>query len=105
MDVGRPAKGYDGNRRRIHRAGKAFGVPKSTLYDDVKGKVEVERRPGPLTALTSDEERMLVDWAAEMSRIGYGRTGQQICEIAKKILDKDKRPNPFTDNKPDKDWW
>ena len=89
----------------MRKAAEAYGVPKSTLYDHVKGKVEVGSRPGPPTVLTSVEESMLVDWAIEMSRIGYGRTRQQICEMVKQILDKDKRPNPFTDNRPGKDWW
>ena len=89
----------------IRKAGQAYGVPKSTLFDYLKDNTDVEKRLGPETVLTSDEESVLVDWAIEMSRIGYGRTRQQICEMVKQILDKDKRRNPFTDNRPGKDWW
>jgi len=35
-----------------------------------------------------------------MARIGYGRTRQELPHTVKTILDKDKRPNPFHDNKP-----
>lgn len=63
------------------------------------------RRPGPLPVLTPDEEKRLVEWAVEMAKIGYGQTRHQICEMVKKIIEKDGRPNPFKDNRPGKDWW
>lgn len=68
-------------------AGEAYSVPKCTLYDHVKGKEEVGKQPGPPTVLTSVKENMLMDWVIEMSRISYGRTQQQICELVKQILD------------------
>ena len=40
-----------------------------------------------------------------MAEIGYGQTRQQITEMVKKILDRTGRSNPFTNNKPGKDWW
>ena len=40
-----------------------------------------------------------------MSKIGYGRTQEQIIETVKAILDKDGRNNPFVDNRPGRDWW
>ena len=51
------------------------------------------------------EEQCLVNWAIEMNKIGYGQTRRQVCEMVKKILHKDGRPNPFKDNRPGKDWW
>ena len=48
---------------------------------------------------------MIVEYAIEMSRIGYGRTREQILEIVKKVIDKDERPNPFKHNKPGRKWW
>lgn len=40
-----------------------------------------------------------------MSRIGYGRTRQELYLTVKKILDDDGRKTPFKDNKPGKDWY
>lgn len=40
-----------------------------------------------------------------MSEIGYGQCRQHICLMVKKLLEQNKRPNPFTDNLPGKDWW
>ena len=55
------------------------------------------------TVLTKEEE--IVKWTMKMSEIGYGQTRQQITEIVKRILDHTKRSNPFTYNRPGKDWW
>ena len=79
-------------------------IPKSTIYDHFAGNVKGYKR-GPATVLTEAEENMLANWAVEMVKIGYGRTRQQITEMVKAILDKDGRPNPFSDNRPGKDWW
>ena len=48
---------------------------------------------------------MLVEWALEMAKIGYGRTREQISEMVKRLLDKDGRLNPFVENRPGRDWW
>ena len=82
-----------------------YGIPKSTLCDHATGKVEIGRRQGLKPVLTRDEEESLVQWALEMNEIGYGQTRRQICDTIKKILDKDGRHNPFTDNRPGSHWW
>ena len=81
-----------------------YGIPKSTLHDHKIGKVSTSKK-GPSTVLSSSEEDSLVQWILHMADIGYGRTREQVCLIVKKILDKDGRANPFTDNYPGKDWW
>ena len=45
----------------IRKAAEANSIPRSTLHDHVKGKLEVGSQPGPPTVLTSDEEGVLVD--------------------------------------------
>ena len=73
-----------------------YGIPKSILFDNVTGKVKVGRRQGSKPALTKDdsEEQTLVQWALAMNKIGTRR------QTVNKILDKDGRHNPFTDNQP-----
>ena len=85
----------------FRRAEAAYGI----LYDYATGKVEFGSKPGPSSILTAAEEQMIVEYAIEMSRIGYGRTREQILEIVKKVIDKDERPNPFKHNKPGSKWW
>ena len=89
----------------FRKAEQKYGIPKSTLNDYTTGRVEIGKRQGPQPVLRKDEEPYLVNWAVEMNKIGYGQTRRQICEMVKKILDKDGRPNPFKDNRPGKDWW
>ena len=79
----------------FRKAALKYGIPKSTLNDYTTGKVEVGKRHGTPSVLRKDEEQCLVNWAVEMNKIGYGQTRRQICEIVKKILDKDGRPNPL----------
>lgn len=54
------------------------------------------------TILIDTEERGLVEWAVKMAAIGYGCTRDQVVETVK---NKAGRPNPFTDNRPGKEWW
>ena len=89
----------------FRKAELKYGIPRSTLNDYTTGRVEIGKRQGPQPVLRKDEELYLVNWAVEMNKIGYGQTRRQICEMVKKILDKDGRPNPFKDNRPGKDWW
>ena len=88
----------------FRKAELKYGIPRSTLNDYTTGKVEVGKRQGPPPVLRKDEEQCLVNWAIEMNKIGYGQTRRQVCEMVKKILDKDGRPNPFKDNRPRNDW-
>lgn len=87
----------------LRAASKHYGIPSSTLHDKVHGKTPMSR-PSK-TVLTTAEEQKLVDWVLHMARIGYGRTRQEVLDTVKRIIDADNRPNPFTDNRPGKDWW
>ena len=91
-------------RMSFREAALAYGIPKSTLHDHYLGKVKGTKR-GPATVLSEAEESMLVEWALEMAKIGYGRTREQISEMVKRLLDKDGRLNPFVENRPGRDWW
>ncbi|KAJ8304124.1 hypothetical protein KUTeg_017707 [Tegillarca granosa] len=87
----------------LRKASKVYGIPRSTLSDKVNYKTPI--KPSKRTILTEAEETRLVGWISEMSRIGFGRTKQELLTTVKNILDKDGRPNPFTDNRPGKDWY
>ena len=57
-----------------------------------------------LSVFTESEEQRIAEWCVYMARIGYGRTRQVVLHTVKTILDEDKRPNPFHDNKPGRAW-
>ena len=86
----------------FHKAELKYGIHKSTLNDYTTDRVEIGKRQGPSPVLRKDEEQYLVNWAVEMNKIGYGQMRRQICEMVKKMLDRDGRPNPFKDNRPEK---
>ena len=50
--------------------------------------------------MTTAEEEKLVQYVVEMSRIGYGCTKQQVQDMVQAIIEKDGRPNPFTNDRP-----
>ncbi len=88
----------------LNAAAKSYGIPKTTLFDTVKGNYATHRE-GPRTVLTDKEEERLARWIVDMSRIGYGRTRQELLGTVKRIIDADGRKTPFKDNKPGKDWY
>ncbi|XP_071109876.1 uncharacterized protein [Haliotis cracherodii] len=87
------------------KAAVAFGIPKSTLHDKLSNKVPLVYRKGPSPILSKDEERHLSDWAIHMSSIGYGRTRDELLDTVQKIIKLDGRENPFTDDRPGRDWF
>ena len=89
----------------LRQAASSFQIPKSTLSNKVKGKTSVGCRPVPATVLTSTEETMLANWAIHMAKIGFGRTREELLDKVQEILKEDGRENPFTDDKPGKDWY
>lgn len=89
----------------LRKASALYGIPKSTLGDYASGKREIGSTRGPPTILTAAEEKKLADWALEMSRIGYGRTKEQILLAVQQIVAADKRPTPFTGGRPGNKWW
>ena len=89
----------------IRTAAAAHGVPKSTLYVYAKGRIEVGSRSGPDTVLTAAEEEKIVEYIVHMSKIGYGRTKENVSRIVQKILVEEGRPKPFKDNLPGRKWW
>ena len=89
----------------VREAAAKYCVPKSTVHDHSSMKVKQISRPGPPPVLTVEEENELEQWIIKMAEIGYGQCRQQVITMVKKILDTHKRPNPFPDNTPGKDWW
>lgn len=85
-------------------AAAKYAIPRSTLNDHIKNPSR-EMKCGPSPVLQKEEEERLVKWIIDMSEIGYGQCREQVCLMVKKILDSDKRPNPFPNNMPGKDWW
>ena len=65
----------------IRRAAEMFGVPCSTLHDQISGKVKQYARQGPKPYLTPEEKDELANFLLRCARIGYPHTRQQVIGI------------------------
>ena len=89
----------------VRKAAQKWGIKKSTLQDRLNGRIEIERRCGPLPVLTSQEENQFADWLIELANRGFGVSKDSLFQAVKKFLDKDGRPTPFKNNKPGNKWF
>ena len=67
-------------------AARSHGVPKSTLYDRVTGRVTHGTKPGPNPYLTKAEETELSKFLVVTSKAGYGKTRSEVKLIAERAL-------------------
>ena len=70
----------------IRRASEEYGVPKSTLYDRVSGRVQHGCRPGPAGYLTVEEEEELAHFLLRCAEIGYPHTLAQVLAIVQQVV-------------------
>ncbi|XP_028399448.1 uncharacterized protein LOC114522874 [Dendronephthya gigantea] len=92
------------NGMSLRAAAKKWGIPKSSLYERICGRVEYDRRSGPPPILTKKEERYLAKYLLEMDKNGRKLTKNNVFDIVKKMLDEAKRKTQFTDNRPGEKW-
>uniref|UniRef100_A0A1X7V1N7 HTH psq-type domain-containing protein n=1 Tax=Amphimedon queenslandica TaxID=400682 RepID=A0A1X7V1N7_AMPQE len=55
----------------VRHASELFGVPKSTLYDRVSGRVQHRAHPGPSAYLMKEKEDELPRFLLRCANIGY----------------------------------
>ena len=73
----------------ITTAARVHGVPKTSLFNRVKGRVIHGVKPGPKQYLSTEEETELAEFAIEAAFVGCGQTRKQIMTIAENVA-KDK---------------
>lgn len=67
-------------------AARTFKVPRSTLFYKHSGKYPVERKMGPVTVLSPNEEKLLSDWILHMDNHGFPITKSQLIDSVQKLL-------------------
>lgn len=65
----------------ISQAARDHGVPKTTLYDRVSGRVVHGSKPGPQPYLSGQEESELGSYLKHCARVGYGKTRRDVLSI------------------------
>lgn len=89
----------------LRGAQKKFNVPKSTLFEKIKGNITAKCRSGPKSILSTVEEASITDWAIKCSSRGQPRTPLDIRFAAKAIIEKFPRKSVFKDNLPSHTWY
>ena len=84
----------------IRRAAEMYNVPKSTLGDQVSGKVCINAKPGPSMYLTQFEEDELTSFLIRCSEIGFPRSRNQILGLVQQIIN-----NKGIDRHVSNGWW
>lgn len=72
----------------IKAAAKAFAVPRTTLLYKINGRHPEERRMGPKTNLSSEEESVLINWMFKCAHKGFPVTKQQLLESVELYIKK-----------------
>ncbi len=69
------------------QAAEMYGVPKSTVYDHVSGRVAFGARPGPDPYLSVEEEEELASFLIQTAKIGYPHTKRQVLVLVQQMVD------------------
>jgi len=72
----------------INRAAITHGVPRTTLKDRLSGRVVHGTKMGPKCYLTHEEEKELVDFLVNCSKMGYGKTRNEVLKIVEAVMKK-----------------
>lgn len=81
-----------------------FKIPESTIRAKL-GHKYAEKKPGPQTVLTSDEEAELVKWIVQCSKAGFPVDKNMLLDNVQMLCDKLKKKTPFVNNKPGQSWY
>ncbi|GFS02692.1 tigger transposable element-derived protein 6-like protein [Elysia marginata] len=86
----------------LNEASRSFGIPLSTLGDKVRRRRSIKARSKFL--LTNEEEAYLVDWGILYAECLLGRTGDDLKNEVKEILELRGDEGRRGDDLPGKDW-
>ncbi|XP_019854672.1 PREDICTED: tigger transposable element-derived protein 2-like [Amphimedon queenslandica] len=70
----------------VRLAAELYGIPKSTLYDRIRGNVQHGTKPGPVPYLTKEEEVILAKFLIKCSQIGFPRTVSEVLALVRQTI-------------------
>ena len=89
----------------VAAAARSNCVPRVSLLYKSKGVWPVEKKMGPCSIFTKEEEEYMVSWITNSARAGFPIQKNDLLDSAQKILKDLKRPNPFTEGRPGQSWY
>lgn len=93
------------NGSSIKGSAKIFNVPRTTLADKVHGKTPIQRKMGPQSVLSTEEEKLLEEWIIHLAERRFPVTKDQLLDSVQVLIKRLKRPNPFTNGRPGRHWY
>lgn len=88
-----------------YAAAKKYDVPRRTLDDRLKGRVQHGTNPGPLTVLTKEEEASLVAYLLHMAQHGFPLTPTMTKAFAWAIAIRYGKGDRFSEVGLSMHWW
>lgn len=88
----------------LNSAAKKYGIPKGTLHNKITGKVPIQRKMGPDTVLTTEEEQKIETWILTKAKLGFPMHPDIVQDAVQKVLNSSGRKTQFTDNRPGRKW-
>lgn len=76
----------------VSTASKIYNVPRSTLSDKYHGRSPVERKMGPESVLSNEDEKLLIQWIFDVAKYGF-----PVKEL--------KKSTSFTNGRPGRGWY
>ena len=89
----------------IRSASQKFKVPFPTIRCKHRGSYDVEKRSGPATILTREEEQQLVDYILLMGNKGFPFTKHMLLDSVALLIKKLKKQTTFTGGRPGRHWF
>lgn len=89
----------------VATAAKKHKVPRSTLWNKIKGKTPRKRQMGRDSYLSSAHENTLVDWIKKVSKAGFPVSRDQLLDSVRKLVIELEIETPFKNNRPGKRWY
>lgn len=89
---------------KLREASRKYNVPHSTLINKLKSTT-LERKMGPSTILTKDEEELICKWIFANAKKGIPINKKTLMLTVGEIINNDKRKNPFKNGVPGEKWF
>lgn len=90
---------------KVRETCRKYNIPHTTVINKMKLKYPVQRKMGPPSILTTQEESLLKTWIIAMAKKGFPVNKEMVVDTVKKIITEENRPNPFKDNTPGRKWF
>lgn len=93
------------NKVSLRNAAKIYNLSYGYLHRRVSGELDVDKRKGPATVFTAEEEEAMAHWLSEMAERGMGLKPVEFLDFIEGIVKKENRSTPFKNGRPGHDWY